>query len=73
MNSICKFQKCSFMSFSASKRGNFFQEGPTLGNQYKEDPYLRRYLESELPFDVFFLIFLHYFSTIFIIFYHQVF
>ncbi|XP_065830390.1 acyl-CoA dehydrogenase family member 11-like [Oscarella lobularis] len=37
---------------SASRIGTFFQDAPTLGNQYKEDAFLQAYLKRTLPSDV---------------------
>ena len=36
-------------SFAASKRGDFYQRPPTIGNQYDEDPFLRECLANAIP------------------------
>ena len=36
-------------SFSASKRGEFFQSKPEITNQFLEDPFLIEQLELEIP------------------------
>ena len=36
-------------SFSAGKRGDFFQAKPEITNQFLEDPFLIEQLELEIP------------------------
>ncbi len=36
-------------SFSAGKRGEFFQPKPEITNQFLEDPFLIEQLELEIP------------------------
>lgn len=36
-------------AFQRSKSGSFYQEAPSLGNQFSEDFFLQSYLKSVLP------------------------
>ena len=40
-------------TFSAAKRGPFFQTAPKLGNQYIQDPFMAKQLAIELPAEMF--------------------
>jgi hypothetical protein len=45
--------RASLGTFSKSNRGSFFQQEPTLGNQYNNDTFMREQLALELPKEVY--------------------
>ena len=38
--------------FAKSRTGTFVQEKPVLGNQFSDDPLLKKYLKKSLPAEV---------------------
>ena len=47
-----KYFKLNHSIFSGSKRGDFFQNEPKIGNQYDEDPFLIDCLKNSIPENV---------------------
>jgi hypothetical protein len=45
--------KAPTSSFYGSNRGEFFQDGPVLGNQYDQDPFMQEQLTQMLPKEYF--------------------
>ena len=52
---ISQNEKCfqgAGVDFAASRRGSFFQEAPTLRNQFNADIFMQSYLKRILPAEV---------------------